>query len=292
MKSDAKIERTPAAYALANVIINEPFVYLEGESDIRYWKNIFQEGTHIRACDGWKKVIETVELVNQKMAQCIGVIDKDFREILPEDEKCPKNVFVSDDHDLEQMMYKTDAFRRIIRNTYTNIEENEIDKLKNNILKIICVIGYVKLAIRRKGIKFEFKKESSKKTNHAHHCFEYPKYEKALIEEKKLTLKDEIDIDVNQLITLIVNYNNAQGKETLIKTAYNEEIKQKYDPWTLGSGHDFTYILRHILLRTQSVCAELETLEEKLYLAYDKFFETELYKSIVDYCKKNTIHII
>lgn len=290
MNGEAIIERAPGARALANKLIDEVYVYIEGESDKRYWQNVFVKGTHISACGGCDDVIETVISANERKAKCFGIIDRDFRCIIPTDKECPTNVFITDDHDIEAMMYKTDALERIIIGSHYSIEEADIEILRDYILSITNLIAYLKIANERNQLKVKFKKPKKKNaSNDYSSCFEYPKYE-SVLEIKKWRAKNEIS--EKKLIEVVMKFNNTINKSQLLCDAFIDEKQHIYDKWLISNGHDFTYLLMHILKNGQTAIENMDTIEEKLYLAYNHLPETKLYKSIVGYCHNNGIHIM
>lgn len=288
---DSKIDRNPAAQALSGKILNSFRIYVEGDSDIKYWRNILCPNVEIRSCNGWKKVIETVNESKMLSMLCVGIIDNDFRGIITEGyEKLPDNVFVTDDHDLEMTMYKTDAFDKIIVNSCPAINHNYIAKIKAEILEVVYYIGYIKIANKHQDFKLFFKKEK-RKNDHSTitGSFDYPKYE-MVFTQKMIKIEEKIIKDENQLIQAVINFNKADKCKQPLVDAFNAEKEVNYDKWLLGNGHDFTYLLMHLLKKGLSESMEMDTIEEKLYLAYgDAITETNLYNSIIDFCNKKDL---
>lgn len=290
---ESKIDRSPAAQVLSAKLLQSFRIYVEGDSDIKYWRNILCPNIEIRSCNGWKKVLDTVNESNTSSILCIGIVDKDFRGIIDDEyDDLPENAFVTDDHDLEMMMYKTEAFDKIITNTYPKIKNEHITRIKNDILEIADIIGYLKIATKRRKLDLIFKKDK-KRNDHSTTtgCFNYPNYEKVFV-HGNIRIEEQIEKNIENLIKAVLDFNNAVKWKDALRAAYNAEKDMVYDKWLLGNGHDFTYVLMHLLKKSQSRCLDMNVIEEKLYLAYDEsIVETNLYNSIVDYCTSRDIQI-
>ena len=101
-------ERTPAAIvtsALENKKFQGFHVFVEGGGDFKLWRCfLMKPQTKVTICNGCDKVIETTSLANEKGIRCFGIIDRDFRGILGSEE-LPDNIFLTDEHDIEMMIW-------------------------------------------------------------------------------------------------------------------------------------------------------------------------------------------
>ena len=126
--------RTPGANLVAacqNKIFSGCYIYVEGNSDVCFWKNFCNKSeTKIVACNGWTSVVESVTKAKIEGKLCIGIIDRDFNDYLPEKKKTEEQVFMSDDHDIEMMVYHSGDYVKVINNydtsvSYTHLRAHE-----------------------------------------------------------------------------------------------------------------------------------------------------------------------
>ena len=83
--------RTPGANLVAacqNKEFNGCYIYVEGNSDVCFWKNFCSKtDTKIVACNGWTEVIDSVSMAKQKGKLSIGIVDRDFYDYIREAKK-------------------------------------------------------------------------------------------------------------------------------------------------------------------------------------------------------------
>lgn len=285
--------RTPAGWVAAYKMSPKPFIFVEGCSDEWFWKKfIDKESVQLHQVNGWKKVKECVAEFNKNDLEnvCIGIVDSDFESIHPHKGITESNIFSSDVHDIEMMMYNSPAWEAALqaidkKNRVTEHPHNVL----NNALLITDHIGYLKLTALKQGIELHFKKHKDKTGE-----IELPVYEKKILDENGNYTKDA------DLINYIHSYSKALSRKPKdipsvkeITDYYEEESNVPYESFHLSNGHDLSYIMSHVLKRKYKSEANVETLEACLHSAYsfEYFRTTQLYDSINNWGTTNHISI-
>lgn len=276
--------REPAAWVNAARMDKDfdgVYFYVEGVSDESFWKKfVNRDVVHICVCDGCENVISTIEHhQKQNVKKYLGVIDRDFRDIL---ETIPDNhnIVVTDFHDIEMMMYLSDAFRNLIVAIDKNNKLEEYEKnyggILNHVLELTDRIGHVKLASKLKGDILEFRREKD-------YELVVPKYE-GMID------KDGEYLDDSRLAR-IINVFSSQNRtltridDSEIVNMINEVPDREIDSSILSNGHDVSYLMPYVLRRKckfNKSGLDSSMIDSLLMAAYSKemFHSSMLYKAI------------
>ncbi len=250
------------------------YLCVEGNTDLNLWKEYtVKTNVRIQVLNGWENVLKRIE--NQ--ANCIGIIDKDFRDLtdtLPKE----KNVFVTDEHDIEMMMFLSCVFPKII--AALKIDDNG---LRSDVLEITDDIGLVKLTAEKHNWNLKFKKQSNKKQSD----FDYPKYEDA-IDKKTFAY-----LGIEKIIERIITFSGSKSKVSDILTV----IKGlDYQQGKLSNGHDFAYVMEYYLKyrhKIKNITAEhLEIIIMSAYLSANLLQETIIYRQIKEYGNIHNIQLL
>lgn len=270
-------------------------MYVEGASDERFWnKFINTANVKVQVCFGCKNVLAVVdEFIKQGEKNYLAVIDRDFFAILGNTPQ-RENLFITDDHDLEMMMYhKGDAFREML---------NSIDRggkiasyignghqLLDETLAITNEIGYCKLANKKLGLGMIFTHEDEKT-----HDIERPKYEGCM------DGKTGSYLGLKYVIAKVRGFNDSNKnkipKEDIIVEATQNEMARQYDWWQLSNGHDVSYLLPYIIRRRckhNNNKMDMEFIDSVLYAAYkaDDFHLTDLYAELSEWSRRNNVSL-
>ncbi|MBR4265608.1 MAG: DUF4435 domain-containing protein [Bacteroidales bacterium] len=248
------------------------YIYVEGEKDQNIWKKYTNKrNVRINVAGGWEKVVEIVCGCSNK----IGIIDKDFRDLTS---KMPKdgNIFLTDEHDIEMMMFLSNSFSDVI--LALRIADSD---LRANILTITDDIGRVKLSTILQNWNLTFKRQSKKKKDD----FEYPKYEDALDKNGKYA-------GIKKIIERILVFSKSRMKvDDIIPTVEN----CNYPLGKLSNGHDFALIMQFYLKTIHKKIKNATDLEEMItaaYLSADLLKNTNVYKNVMNYGLLNGIEIL
>lgn len=105
--------RDISAWVTASRMSGKNYFFVEGVSDECFWKKfINKELIQIQQLNGWKNVVHCIRKFNEASLQdnCIGVIDRDFEDLYPYKSVHEENIFFTDFHDIEMMMYMSPAW--------------------------------------------------------------------------------------------------------------------------------------------------------------------------------------
>lgn len=283
--------RDASAWLNASKMSGCHYMFVEGVSDECFWKKfISRDAIMIQQVNGWVNVVNCVREFNKESLSdnCIGIIDCDFETLYPYKSISEDNIFMTDDHDIEMMMYHSDAFQSAIlsidRSNKINVRS---DRILKEILQVTDKIGYLKLCSQKEGLGLVFKKED-KKT----HDIELPKYEKTInasgdyIDDMSL-IKYMIDFSKNYAI----NKDIISDQDT-ISTSFAAIQNEKYDSFQLSNGHDVTYLVPYILRKKHKLNGthiNKDTFEIALFAAYDREYlkSTRLFKSMQQWINKH-----
>lgn len=290
--------RTPGANLVAacqNKTFKGCYIYVEGNSDVSFWKNFLNKSeTKIVACNGWPAVVDSVSRAKAEGTLCIGIVDRDFYDYIHEPKKDEDQVFMTDDHDIEMMIYQSGDYEKVINNydTSDKVEayENQIQQsLLDEIKAIVDRIAHFRIAVKRNHLNLKFRHQNRKQE------IVYPDYENIL--DRHFEYKTDED-----LIKYIINW--SQGKVEGVPSDFQttkqflevEDLNQ-FEESTFLNGHDMT-LLMHLFLKKKVKIDIKQTLtpedfEHQLYIAYEQksLVATDLYTSIKQYADDNGINI-
>lgn len=265
------------------------YMFVEGVSDECFWKKfINRDSIHIQQVNGWENVVACVQKFKIETLEeyCFGVIDSDFEQIYPHKSITENNIFLTDFHDLEMMMYKSEAWNSALKaiDKKNRIVENSQEVL-NNVFEITDKIGYLKLSSFTNNLRLLFKKENR------NHEIELPKYEN-VINRVGIYEGDEKLIQYIRDFSISNSRNIVESPPSVndIKNEFQSTCNTKYPSEYLSNGHDVTYVMNYILRRkyrlTESYIS-IDTIDIALFAAYniDSLKQTNLYNSMKNWEK-------
>ena len=287
--------REPVAWVNSARMSGAFYMYVEGDSDERFW-NKFIDSNHVKlqVCHGCKQLFKIVnEHILQNELHFIAVTDRDFHAILGSTPKLT-NLFFTDDHDLELMMYhKGKAFAEmknaIDRGGKIKAYEQSGHNLLEETMEITDDIGYCRLASHKVGFDFLFSYEEEKT-----HDIIRPKYEGALNGNTGAYLG--IDRIVSKVHGFTISCKHKPPKENELVQAAIAEKKNTYDTWQLSNGHEVSYLLPYLIRRRckhNNTKMDQDYIDSVLYAAYDvnDFHLTDLYAEMYHWARNNKIKL-
>ena len=276
------LHREPVAWVNDYRMSGKCFAFVEGSSDEWFWKKfINKDEFSVQQVDGWVNVIKCIQEFNNKGLSlgCFGIVDSDFEKLYPEKNIIESNIFITDCHDVELMMYSTET---TLTNAILSIDKkNKLTVSPKAVLEsVLCIsdrIGYLKLTS-------------------SDHEIELPHYENLI--DKNGNYEGD-----TKLVTNLRNYSNnhKRNKEPLPNVAVLIEKltsiqKNKYDSYQLSNGHDISYIMPYILRRKYGLPGNYinkDTIEISLFSAYSftELKETLVFKSILQWATSNKLRV-
>ncbi len=274
--------KNPHSYAnsisMSRSLYKGTYLIVEGESDEKLFKK-FIEAINCRVKGIPTKDLATRVLKILEKRKEIGillVVDADF-DNLNKIKPNSKNMFYTDNHDIETMIISSQAFENFLReftieDKLSKFEKKISMKLKD-ILIISCLsIGYVRWASINNKWSLKFRN----------------------LEFNKFISSKNLKIDYNKFIIELIR-NSPRNTETEM-TIKNQAIllnSRLCNPLEVCSGHDLTQILLIGLKKTFGYnIARINRykLESMLRLSYEfRFFKTtNLYRMLVNWQNNNS----
>ena len=287
--------REPVAWVNSARMSGNIYMYVEGESDERFW-NKFIDSTYVKlqVCHGCKQLHAVVdEHINQHVLGFLAVTDRDFHSILG---TVPQktNLFITDDHDLEMTMYhKGNAFHEMTNaidrgGKIATYEKNGHDLLKET-MEITNDIGYCKLAAYRKGFNLLFAYEDEKT-----HEITRPKYADALHSITGAYLG--IESIVAKVHGFSVSCKKTPPKLQEVVPEVIQEKATSHDKWQLSNGHDVSCLLPYLISRRckhRKIPLNQDFIDSVLYAGYklEDLKQTDLYADMNRWAKSNKVKL-
>jgi len=121
----------PTAQEIANEIhmkcveTKGPFILVEGSSDVLFFScQMTVEIENILPAFGWERLVDAMIILQADgLVNVLGIIDLDYRGIVAST-GLPTDIFVTDSHDIETMMFGSPAFEKVLR------QKSSIKKVK------------------------------------------------------------------------------------------------------------------------------------------------------------------
>ncbi len=275
--------RKVSAWLNASKMSGCKYMFVEGVSDECFWKKyINKDIIHIQQVCGWKNVVECVRAFNKESLDnmCVGIIDSDFESIYNYKFVNKTNIIMTDFHDLEMILYKSEALDSALKAIdKKNRLKERTDDILNYVFSITDRIGYLKLTSLKNDFGLVFKKENK------NHEFELPKYEKVIDTKNGAYNGDE------KLIQYIYSFSNSKLSIDTIKCEFQKMTVFGYPSELLSNGHDVSYIMQYVLRRKYGLNETLITadvIDIALFSAYNMNLlkKTALYKSLKEWATK------
>jgi len=251
------------------------FVLLEGKTDIKLFRNIFNnQAININQINGKEKIIKALQMLQgEGFIKIFGIKDSDFdnlENITYED----INLFITDYADMEIQMIESQAFESLLNEfSDDNCHEIFLENLKEKLYKETIIIGYLRwyneiyfkenneYLLRFKGLNF------SNFTN-------------ALVCDVSINSDDVL----NEIIKLSnLDLNNSDLEEIIksLELSSNNHLQ-------ICNGHDITTVLANLFNHknnSDKSNINQNRIEEALRLSYtfEDFTNTNLYSTLKEW---------
>lgn len=285
---------------IANAILQKAafkgsYLIVEGNNDYSLYKKFTnEEYCKVEIAFGNQNVIDVIEeLTKRGFYEAVGIIDSDFRKLDNETLKT-KDVFITDEHDLEMMIFNSEAFETIISHycIQSKVEsfrkENENKELREIFLQLALPLGYLKWANKKHNFGLVFKPSKPDGNPLSISDFIPPN-----------TLKFTSYENMTQtVINYTVNKSDIKvTKEEAINKA-KKLIDKSHSLLDVCNGHDIMHIislsLRKKISNMNSNTIKPEQLEKEFIFAFDSrhFEQTNLYKELKKWESKKKKQIL
>jgi len=252
------------------------FVLLEGKTDIKLFRNIFNpEKTYITQINGKEKIKRALEILQEEgYLKIFGIKDSDFdnlENITYEN----INLFITDYADMEIHMIESSAFESIINEFASeNCYKIFLDTLKANLYNETISVGYTRWFNERLSKNINFKRLNYENFINKSEC--------------------NISIDSNKLINEIINISGLNKSEIVREIENLKSISDDY--LQICNGHDITKLLAYLFNHqgnSDKTNIKQERIEEALRLSYslNDFKQTKLYSDLNSWQQNNNVQI-
>jgi len=218
-------------YSIANEIMMSNYkgnyLLVEGDSDLKLFEKMIDSNyCKIKEPQSQNNVIKAIEVLeNNKFDRAIGIIDADFF-LLDGNPPNSSFLFLTDTHDLETTILKSDAFRNVIDEYCCKEKLYGFEKVhKKNLIDILLengkLVGFFRWYCKKNNIRLKFR--------------DFP-----LIK----CMDNSFSIEPNKMIFEITK--NSQFSSTIIdenKLISEINANPQVDLWLVCNGHDLIYIL-------------------------------------------------
>lgn len=243
------------------------FILLEGETDIRLFKKLFDlNKVEVDSLQGKKKVIEALQiLLNEGYTQVIGIKDADFDHL--EETNVIKNLFTTDYHDIEVSMIESEALQSLIYE-YAHAQSNNsgfLSNLKKDIYDSAISIGYLRWLNQKQEYNQLFFKVLDFRVFVQENNYK-------LTVNKDNFFKRLMDDSKKKNPTLSITSQDLDDEIVRLKTLSSDKLQ-------ICCGHDLTKLIAMVLLKTP----QGDEIEKALRLVYslEYFKQTQLYASLL-----------
>lgn len=272
----------PTAEEIANEIrmrcvdTTGPFLLVEGSSDVTFFSHhITLEIENIIPSFGWENLVDAMTILQEEgLINILGVIDRDYRGIVAT-ANLPEDIVTTDSHDLETMMFSSNAFQKVLRQKSSShkvrVYPSGVRGIKREILKLARPIGCLRFYSQFKGKPYSFNE----------------------MDIEKFIDRNDMSFSGNKFISHLrgISPNNNSMPNHILNNALAETKKVSVlrDPYRLCCGHDLIEImaigLKSLWGSHSSREISGQVLEELFMLAYSHqmFRETDLFRKMSDW---------
>jgi hypothetical protein len=280
MPSRIEDEIDPSTIAAEVIMLraasDNTILILEGPSDERLFINFIETGQCeiVIAHGRYNAVTAATILKNRALSGILCIVDQDFGPILGDDPST-EHILTTDDHDLETMIFRSEAFDRVLAEYGSQAKiangKSKWGELRTPIALAAYPIGLLRLYSLQNSVHLTF--EGAR-----------PVY----IDRRTLA------IDVRLMIKTISDHSKKSVDLDDIRAFYDRWPTGGYDPWKICCGHDLTEIfgksLQTLLGSRRAIEVDQSSTERALRLAYSfhDFRRTKLCKSIKSWEQSNS----
>lgn len=253
---------------------NKIFILLEGKTDVKLFRNIFNhQNTNIDQINGKEKIIKVLEkLKNEGFTKIFGIKDSDF-DNLENITYSNINLFITDYADMELHMLESQALESLVNEfSIESCHKVFLENLRRKLYAETIFIGYLRwyneryfkengdYLFRFKGLNFnDFIKIS--------HC--------------------DFSIDLNVFFNKLIDFSNINLTKNDLENIISDLKLISNNYLQICNGHDITKLLSLLFNNQNSDTSNLnqKRIEEALRLSYsfEYFTSSTLYHSLQEW---------
>ncbi len=223
---------------------------VEGDDDIKLFRKFFNRNIQLEEISGGCKNLEK-ELIeyNKKNDRVFGIRDADFMHI-NKTEPIP-NLFLSDYHDIEMQMIKSDEVFSAFVSEFINKEIERFSDFRNDVLQLLIFLSLIRLWNDVNNNELNFKGLGIGD----------------FFDSTKLSINNEKCIEN-------INKRSPNKKTNLLMEDIISMQSNEYDLFQLTNGHDFIRIIELIIAK-KDIASSLRTA-----YSFTEFQKSKLYSDL------------
>lgn len=273
------------AQMMQSRIPNMAIVYVEGESDINFYKWLVnRDKVTLSPMQGKEAAVEAILYDNKTCKKGrLAIVDSDFDNILNIDPD--KNIIRTDTHDIETLMLREGIFRTS-EERYANTRKMDsfglsFDNVYLSIMDIGCTMGKIRLISHEQCLNLNFKEVERKLE----------------IDNLIYIQEGKVNFNVRQYIWECQNASfNCPKKFSEIYSIFLND-NRTFDPWQICRGHDLSLLIsilysKNMIGKRNVYKEEIENVVSIGYIYSNKFKTSRMYNDIKEWQKENTGWVI
>lgn len=257
------------------------YLIVEGQNDFKVYNRIIDnKNVNIIQGHGKEKIREILKILSERgFSNKFAIVDSDFDEILNINDDI-EGLFKTDFHDIEVMVFSTNALEKVISTLCKEEKVNEVQSTKGKSIRDIVLdlaekIGKLKLLNQSKNYELRFKPQRVDG--------------KPLKYKKFISDKDLSFLGLDKLIQTVIEYDDNRSKKVTcdeLKEEYLNLSIEQYTTYNVVNGHDLANILficiKNVLKSNSSMLNDYKSIEDALIIGYNEndIINTKLYREI------------
>lgn len=265
---------------------NGTYVIVEGQSDFRVLsKEIDKNHCKIQPVGGKKKVKEILQFLESKnrVSGVVGIVDQDYTA-LDNSNLSIENLINIDVHDLESLIFQSDAFEKVLEKRVDFQKLEKFEKvlglsIREVLLKYCAPISILKYLSNKYHLEIDFKTFDD------------------LYDQFFSVNNTTLSFNLEKMIEIAQRNTRTPLNPMKLKGEIINLCNLNIDLWLVCCGHQLVRVFSLVIeksigKRTNRV--NPSDIEEELYMSYEiiHFVQTDLYKELVKWEKTNTSYKI
>jgi hypothetical protein len=250
------------------------FLIVEGDTDKRVFQNfVVTDECQIKISYNKDNAVKTLEILNAdaNFEGAITIVDADFEHL--EQSKTTSNLFKTDFHDLECLIFSSPALEKVLAEFASESKIKNFGKdIRELFFEISAFIGYLRWISLSDELNLKFED----------------------LDFGKFINKDTLKFDSNLFITTVKNKSQRLDLDNAkITNQINNLASQNYDKKQVACGKDLVEILALALQKvlgtnnSNKVTSEIIARDLRLAYEFEFFVLTNLYQNVKGWENEN-----
>lgn len=263
------------------------YFLVEGDSDALFYQSLMNKRlVVVKPCKGKKNVLDIYKLISlrNKNQFVYAILDLDYDQLTSTKVE-DSHIVYTDVHDLEIMIFKSDAFERVSMNIYSMVKLQKygpVSNFRNIIIEMALDLGIFRLLNEKENLNLKFKASDDQSSD---------------LNYKKFIHKGQY-LGIEKMIETVKQYGNQAIKlDTNLICSQILHLKESLkDYYLLIHGHDVSHIMAlfcNFMKKSGVTINSREDIEACMRMAYSiaDFSQTNMYFSLAELAEKQGLSI-